>query len=593
MNPGRRTLWILLAILAVALTMRVARFHEIRGAAFIVSPVIDAADFQDMAERLAAGRLVGETAFQKAPLYPHLLALVYGIAGVRIPVAIAMQLLAGVVLCFLVFLLGRRLFDSGTGLVAAAFAAVYRPFIAFEGQLLAAWLAVLLTTVYLLVQEWASRRGGLGRWLSAGTTLGLAILVRGNLLFLVPFGPVWIAFSRQPTRRRARVAAAAVFLLGVILPVVPSALHNYLAEGVLVPLTSTAGINLYTGNRPGADGFSAIPVHSRWEAAMETAWDAERGTTAMRDRYWLDETFRTVASNPGAVTALWIKKAVLFWDGFEYPNNLSFAFLQQGSLILRLPSPGFGLLAPLALAGLFLLRREATRSVSFLGLFLLLYTLSVVPFFACDRYRLPAVPAILCLAAAVVVWSFRRVRARELRAAGRAAALVAALAVGVNVDLYGSRPDHVARDWVAVGDAFRFADRCPQAVRAYRQASAEDPSDPDGHALAGVCLLRMGQRAEAEQSLSEALRLDPRYTRPRVFLARLLFEDGRMEEAVKHLRVLAERYPEQVDPRILLGQAYLRLGRPRDAETRFSEALALDPESTAAREGLAEAARAP
>ena len=67
----------------------------------------------------------------------------------------------------------------------------------------------------------------------------------------------------------------------MILPVVPSALHNYLAEGELVPLTSTAGINLYTGNRPGADGFSAIPVHSRWEAAMEIR--VGRGTGNDRD----------------------------------------------------------------------------------------------------------------------------------------------------------------------------------------------------------------------------------------------------------------------------------------------------------------------
>jgi len=325
---------------------------------------------------------------------------------------------------------------------------------------------------------------------------------------------------------------------------------------------------------------------------METAWDAQRGTTATRDRYWLDETLRTVAADPGAVIALWIKKAVLFWDGFEYPNNLSFAFLKRASAALRLPSPGFGILAPLALAGLVLLRREAVKSVSFLGLFLLLYTLSVVPFFACDRYRLPAVPAILCLAAAVVVWFHRRLRARELRAMGGAAVLVAALAVFVNLDLYGSRPHHVARDWVAVGDAFRFADRCPQAVRAYRQATAEDPNDPDPHALAGVCLLRVGRRVEAERSLSEALRLDPRYTRPRVFLARTLLEDGRLEEAVRHLLVLAERYPEQVEPRILLGRAYLRLGRPEEAATRFREALALDPDSSAAKQGLADAERA-
>lgn len=588
-RPDRRYRWILLAILVLALALRALHFGAVNQAVFTASPVIDAAHFQEMAEQIASGRIVGDTAFQKAPLYPHLLAAIYAVAGVRIPLAIALQLLAGVLLCYVVFLLGRRLFGVAEGLLAALFAAVYRPFLFFEGQLLAAWLAVLLCALYLLTQEWASRRGGSLRWLAAGSVLGLAILVRGNMLFVLPFGLLWILATGRPRATRRKVAAGAALCLGALLPLVPATIHNYAAEGEFIPLTSTAGINLYTGNRVGADGFSAIPVHSKWEAAMDTAWEAEQGTTAERDRYWVRRTVRESAAAPAAVALLLVKKGVLFWDAYEYPNNVSFEFARRVFPILRSPLPAFALLAPLALAGIVVLWRRQWESTAYLGLFLLLYTVSVLPFFACDRYRIPAVPAILCLAAAMSVWIFRRLRAGEYRGAAVAILVVAAMAVPVNVDLCGARPTHLARDWVALGDSFRFAERYPEAIHAYGRARAEDPTDPDPHALAGQCLLRLRQRTEARRHFEEALRLDPEYTRPRTLLARLLIHEGRYDQASVHLAHLAEKYPQQVEPRILLGRAYLSLGRPADAEEVFRQALVLDPGSVPARRGLTEA----
>ena len=69
-----RTRWILLAILALALLLRAIHFLQIAPAPFTHFPVVDARMFQQMAEAFASGDLVGDTAYQKGPLYPHLIA---------------------------------------------------------------------------------------------------------------------------------------------------------------------------------------------------------------------------------------------------------------------------------------------------------------------------------------------------------------------------------------------------------------------------------------------------------------------------------------------------------------------------------------
>jgi hypothetical protein len=492
-----------------------------------------------------------------------------------------------------VFLLGKRLFGVAEGLVAAGWAAVYRPFLFFEGQLLAAWLATLLAALFLLLLWGAVQRPHARTWLAAGLLLGLGAVVRGNLLLVVPIGLVWIVLAARRERAVARPAAiwAVAFLLGVLAPIVPTVVHNYLAEGDFVPITSTGGVNLYTGNGDVADGFTAIPVHSRWEAAMDAAHAAAGEKSSALSAYWTRRAIDYAIAHPGAVAALFVKKLVLFWDGFEYPNNVSFDFYKKLSVIMRAPLPGFGLLGTLALAGFVVLRRWSPRAVGFLALFVLFYMMSVALFFACDRFRLPAIPALLTLGSAMLVWLVRRVRERAWREVGVALVPLVLAAAFVNIDLYGARPEHLSRDYLSLGDALRYGNRLPDAVRAYREAIRQDPADPDPWAQLGGSLLRIGQREEAERSFREAIQLSPDYALPRVLLVRMLFARGSLDESIEHLRHLVGLYPANPEPRVMLGRCYLLQGHLDDAEREFLAALEADPALSEAARGLEEVRR--
>lgn len=61
----------------------------------------------------------------------------------------------------------------------------------------------------------------------------------------------------------------------------------------------------------------------------------------------------------------------------------------------------------------------------------------------------------------------------------------------------------------------------------------------------------------------------------RFSLGQSLFEEESYAEAVEHLEVCRQRKPDWMMPVILLGKAYLQLGRVEEARPALEDALAL------------------
>src|SRR5439155_8394808 len=83
-------------------------------------------------------------------------------------------------------------------------------------------------------------------WFALGLTIGLLSLTRENAIV---FTAVIAAFALWQTPR-----AAAVFLAGVAIVIVPVAVRNSMVGGGLYVTTSQFGPNFYIGNNPQADG---------------------------------------------------------------------------------------------------------------------------------------------------------------------------------------------------------------------------------------------------------------------------------------------------------------------------------------------------
>lgn len=119
-----------------------------------------------------------------------------------------------------------------------------------------------------------------------------------------------------------------------------------------------------------------------------------------------------------------------------------------------------------------------------------------------------------------------------------------------------------------------------------------DPTNPEYHILKARLYLNRSEWLRAHDTMESVLFLNPNYGPALLVKARALTRLRHYDEAKEVLLGLLERDPEELSAHIELGNLYLFLSEWKVALTSFEDALAIDPESIEARNGLMEALRA-
>lgn len=575
------------AIIALALIPRVAYLVQMRGWPFFYSPVLDSRTQYEWATALVRTFGLGNAAaLSKGPLYAYFLALNQVAMGQGPPSIISarlLQLAMGAVTCGFIYLLGRRVFGNAAGLVAGLMAAAYSPMVFEDGELLDTAVATFLATAFLLVALGALDQPTRRRWVGCGLLLGLAGLTRPNLLLLVLWSLVLLAiWDRQQRPLRQRIAWAWPFALAVVLLIVPITIRNYAVTGHLVPIANNGGINFYTGNNPEADGYSPIPAGVVWERAQYQVLDAVpamfmHGITDMpkAEAYWIREGLAFWREHTGEALALLVKKAYLYWNAYEIPNNVSYQWGRQHASVLRALPVTFAALGPLALLG-FAMRAWRGRREWALTAFVALQMLGVIAFFICGRYRMPALPVLFAFSGSAVVDVVAMPRKRAW--GGLVAALVglAVFAVFVNSDWYGVRRTAGAnRDWFYAGQSYYGAKQYQQAKDAWQHAIEQHPDDADAYSFLGNAEVQLGDYEAAVKHMRQALEIAPDFSMAAGQMGQLYLQQGWPLEEMARLLERASR-AEYLNQHALgvLARIYLRMGRLREAADTLDRAAA-------------------
>ena len=384
------------AVFALALSARLYYLHEIRVSQLFTAPVVDARTYTEDARYLSEVSFAGRPApFWQPPLYPVLLGVLFAVAGDDLYLPRLIQAVLGALVCVLICLLGYRVFGAGIGLGAGFAAALYGPLIYFGGELLPTLLACCLNLLVLLL---AVGGGGWARALAAGVLLGLSALSVANVLL---FAPVLLGYLYW---RQRRLRPPALLLLGCALVIALVAYRNWAVGGDLVLISHNAGINFYIGNNADYEQTTRIRPGRAWAELVEMP-EIRAGIEqpSAKSRYFFAQSWQYITSEPLDFLGLLAYKGYLFLRGDEIPRNRDLYFARNDSSLLSillwkkgLAFP-FGLIAPLALVGLFaFLRAPGPAEGRLLALFVACYALSVVLFFVTGRYRLPAVTARCC-----------------------------------------------------------------------------------------------------------------------------------------------------------------------------------------------------
>jgi Tfp pilus assembly protein PilF len=103
--------------------------------------------------------------------------------------------------------------------------------------------------------------------------------------------------------------------------------------------------------------------------------------------------------------------------------------------------------------------------------------------------------------------------------------------------------------------------------------------DPDNYGVwfnLGIAYATANDDAKATESFRKVLSIEPKLYEGQLNLGHVLLKQKQYAEAETFLAQAAEQKPAEVRPRFLLGMAYLRDGKPAEAETSLRAAIALD-----------------
>lgn len=568
-----------LVVAAVAFLIRLIYLLAIRDNVFFDHLVVDARAYDEWATRIANGDWLGNTVFYQAPLYPYFLGCLKTI-GAGSPWAIRFtQICIGALSCGFLALAARtwaraawpdRTERDGNlvGLVAGLMLALYAPAIHFDALIQKSVLDLFFSTLLL----W--RLGAIARcptpagWLVIGLLTGLLALTRETTLLLVIVFAGWLLLH---FRRSASVALRgrwlATFIGGVAVIIAPVAIRNAVVGGELALTTSQAGPNFYIGNNPGAQGvyqpLRAGRSDPRFERtdAVELARQQSNGRALSPGEvssFWFGRAFEFIRNEPGRWLRLLGWKAFLTFNATEVPDAEDQYFFEESSVLLRLLGAvwHFGILLPLALAGLTLLTRS-WRTLWLLAAMIAALSLGTILFYVFARYRFPLAPVLIILAALGIVHAMHVVRSR------RAGLLVAPVAALICVAVFSNWPP---------GGAFSRGVRLAGVL-----------------SNAGATLIGSADSKDHERAIAyfkRALEIDPTLADTRTNLALALSEKD-PGGALEQLRLAAEQYPN--DPRYArnYGTFLVENGRFDAGIAELRRAIALDPREFEARMNLA------
>jgi hypothetical protein len=216
----------------------------------------------------------------------------------------------------LLFLIAGRLLSWRVGIVAGLIAALSHHLSYISNYILPDSLAALplLASVYLMTHARGSKHGPAWLWACAGAFIGLAVLLRSQLLLGAPF--LALVYLLCSTRRTAVAMKAGLLVITALLVVTPVTVKNYLVYGSFVPVNIGMGIVLWEGiAEESGDRFGAVATDEA--VALQEAelygnphyagsWSTPDGIE--RDRARIRKSLSIIGSHPFWYAGVMLKR---------------------------------------------------------------------------------------------------------------------------------------------------------------------------------------------------------------------------------------------------------------------------------------------
>lgn len=323
----------------------------------------------------------------------------YRVFGHRYSVVRATECLMDVLTILLLYWIGYKCYGRTVGLLTAAVYAIWPTALIYTSQLASEGQYTFLFCCFILLSlEFAERR----RWswaIAAGFVLGLALLTRGNAIFMVvlmvPWG-IW-QFRKMPRAMVRSMAIPAVALLTLV----PWTIRNYRVFHAFLPFQSGGGdVLLGSNNRIIANDPS---YYGYWIYAVSDLPEYRDQITAPNNEIVRDQVEKRLAVQ-------WLRDHPETWWYFAETR-----FRRSWTPFLQAKSPrvfrigmlvSYGPILLLFVVGVFptLIRALKTKSPAWLlHLGILHFLLTAEVFWGSSRFRYPVEGLIIVVASETLV----------------------------------------------------------------------------------------------------------------------------------------------------------------------------------------------
>ena len=420
------------AIVLLALVLRVVAIAADDG----YGPANDALEYDYIARSIADGggyppsgylQQGGPTAV-RGPGYPYLLGGAYALSDGDTAAGRLLGAALGALTVLLLYLLTRRIWGRRIGLIAAALGAMFPPLVLLSRDLVSETLFIPLELGALLCVLNFRRSGGALRWAAAaGALCGVAALTRNTafaLMLPVALG-VWTA---RPLRRPASLAAPVLAVVCAGLLVTPWIVRDAAEFGRFVPVTTSTGFG--SAGTYNEASYRDPGSHAAWRNPQGVPGLTPLFTTPGLDEAEVDARLRRDALDFALDHPAYVVEATA-WNLLRLFEVVGGSVVDAGGEVVA--DRGIGSATPtleriaiaivviLALLGLVAILRSKPRGPGgppgiprgplFLWLVPILMILVAAPIAGLPRYRLPADPFLLILAAIGLTAAWDRLRA--------------------------------------------------------------------------------------------------------------------------------------------------------------------------------------
>ncbi|MCJ7584717.1 MAG: glycosyltransferase family 39 protein [Anaerolineales bacterium] len=227
------------------------------------------------------------------------------------------------------FLLTRALANSRAALIAALLWAVFIPGLELVPQVSGDLLACLFLTLGMFFLMRARKTDRWRDWLSAGIGMGLGILSRSAMIFILPglvFGLLWEGWAtarKQWARFVKRIWTSVVMILIVLAMLLPWLVRNTIVLGSPISGTTLSGYNLYRHNYMlGNDDYLRYIAGEEANQAVQTLiahLPELRGTEneAQMNNIYMQEALKVIEAHPVRYAQLVIYRFLPLWFDWQ------------------------------------------------------------------------------------------------------------------------------------------------------------------------------------------------------------------------------------------------------------------------------------